>query len=139
MIINTLNTCVLKSLIKYNIGSLVLISWGNKIGFLKGASMGEKEFLKLYMKERGLKNLEEAKEKVDTFWKTVKESLEKGEKVKFKDWGNFDMKDVRPRKIVELKTKKNMIIPGSRKIKFCSGKGLIKSINNEIGDGKIDG
>lgn len=43
--------------------------------------MGEKEFLKLYMKERGLKNLEEAKEKVNIFWKTVKESLEKGEKL----------------------------------------------------------
>lgn len=98
--------------------------------------MGEKEFLKLYMKERGLKNLEEAKEKVDIFWKTVKESLEKGEKVKFKDWGNFEMKDVRPRRIIELKTKKNTIIPGSRKIKFSSGKGLIKFINDEIGEGR---
>ena len=101
--------------------------------------MGEKEFLKLYMKERGLKNLEEAKEKVNIFWKTVKESLEKGEKVKFKDWGNFEMKDVRPRKIIELKTKREMTIPGSRKMKFSSGKGLIKSINNKIEEGKIDG
>lgn len=101
--------------------------------------MGEKEFLKLYMKERGLKNLDEAKEKIDTFWKTVKGALERGEKVKFKDWGNFDMKDIRPRRIVELKTKRDMIIPGSRKIKFSSGKGLIKSIHNEIEEGKIEG
>lgn len=101
--------------------------------------MGEKEFLKLYMKERGLKNLEEAKEKVNIFWKTVKESLEKGEKVKFKDWGNFEMKDVRPRRIIELKTKRDMTIPESRKMKFSSGKGLIKSINNKIEEGKIDG
>ena len=101
--------------------------------------MGEKEFFILFMKERGLKNLEEAKEKVNIFWKTVKESLEKGEKVKFKDWGNFEMKDVRPRRIIELKTKRDMTIPGSRKMKFSSGKGLIKSINNKIEEGKIDG
>ena len=44
--------------------------------------MGEKEFLKLYMKERELKSLEEAKEKVDTFWKTLKTSLENGEILK---------------------------------------------------------
>ena len=42
--------------------------------------MGEKEFLKLYMKERELKSLEEAKEKVDTFWKKV--SLRTGEILK---------------------------------------------------------
>lgn len=68
--------------------------------------MGEKEFLKLYMKERGLKNLEEAKEKVNIFGKLWK-SLLKREKVKFKDWGNFEMKDVRPRRIIELKTKRH--------------------------------
>ena len=34
-----------------------------------------------------------SKEKVDTFWKTLKTSLENGEKVKFKDWGNFEMKE----------------------------------------------
>ena len=100
--------------------------------------MGEKEFLKLYMKERELKNLEEAKEKVDAFWRTIKESLEKGEKVKFKDWGNFEMKDVRARRIIELKTKKDIMIPGNRKMKFSSGKGLIKYINEEIKKGKID-
>lgn len=49
------------------------------------------------------------------------------------------MKDVRPRRIIELKTKRDMTIPGSRKMKFSSGKGLIKSINNKIEEGKIDG
>ena len=34
--------------------------------------MGEKEFLKLYMKERGLKNLEEAKEKFGFFLEAFK-------------------------------------------------------------------
>ena len=101
--------------------------------------MGEKEFLKLYMKERGLKNLEEAKEKVDTFWKTVREYLEKGEKIKFKNGGSFEMRTVRPRRMVELKTKIEIIIPGSRKIKFSSGKGLIKFVNDKIEEGKIDG
>ena len=100
--------------------------------------MGEKEFLKLYMKERELKSLEEAKEKVDTFWKTLKTSLENGEKVKFKDWGNFEMKEVRPRKIIELQTKKEIIIPKSRKIKFTSGKGLVKSVNVKWKEGKIN-
>ena len=48
------------------------------------------------------------------------------------------MKEVRPRKIIELQTKKEIIIPKSRKIKFTSGKGLVKSVNVKCKEGKIN-
>ena len=40
--------------------------------------MTEKEFLILYQKKRGLKNIHEAKEKINLFWEALFEALEVG-------------------------------------------------------------
>lgn len=54
--------------------------------------MTEKEFLTLYQKKRGLKSLNEAKEKVNMFWDTLFEALEENESVSFRGWGVFEKK-----------------------------------------------
>lgn len=46
--------------------------------------MKEKDFIKLYKNNRGLKNLEEAKEKIETFWTTLFTVLEEEEKLHLK-------------------------------------------------------
>ena len=61
--------------------------------------MTEKEFLTLYQKKRGLKSLNEAKEKVNMFWDTLFEALEENESVSFRGWGVFEKKVVPARRI----------------------------------------
>jgi nucleoid DNA-binding protein len=66
--------------------------------------MTEKEFLTLYKERRNLKSIREAKERLDSFWKALFDVLEE-EKVIIKDWGIFEKKEVKPRKILNLVTR----------------------------------
>lgn len=67
--------------------------------------MTEKEFLTLYKERRNLKSIREAKERLDSFWKALFDVLEEEEKVTIKDWGIFEKKEVKPRKILNLATR----------------------------------
>ncbi|WP_462424391.1 hypothetical protein [Fusobacterium ulcerans] len=60
--------------------------------------MREEEFIRLYKKERKLKNLKKAKEEIHFFWSVLMEVL-KEEKVMFKNWGKFEVKNVKARKV----------------------------------------
>lgn len=48
--------------------------------------MRERELIKLYKRNRGLKNQEEAQEKIDIFWNTLFKAIEEKGKVIFKGW-----------------------------------------------------
>lgn len=90
--------------------------------------MTSKEFIKKYKAYRKLKTLEEAKIKIDNFWKTLEEGIKK-EKVLFKNYGRFEIKELKERKYIlpktgEIKTTENKI-----KIAFKCGKYLKNGLN----------
>ncbi|MDU1912626.1 HU family DNA-binding protein [Fusobacterium sp.] len=93
--------------------------------------MTEKEFLTLYQKKRGLKSLNEAKEKVNTFWDILFEALEKNESVSFRGWGVFEKKVVPARRIMNINTKKIQYSTPRKTVKFRTGSNLSLRINEE--------
>lgn len=96
--------------------------------------MKEADFIKLYRKRSGDKDKKTAKEKVDRFWTMLFRALEVEDKVKFKDWGLFEIKEMKPRKIVVPVSAEAIYTKPKKTIKFRTGKGLLKLINNESGD-----
>ena len=91
--------------------------------------MKEGEFIKFY-KERNLsRNYKEVKEKIDLFWNAVLKALDEDGKVSLKDWGVFEKKEVKARKIVIPQMKEAVIIDAKEKIRFKAGIGLRNMIN----------
>ena len=92
--------------------------------------MKEIEFLKLYKEKRGLKNLNEAKKRMDIFWDTFFEALELEGELKFKDWGVFEVNDVAARKVVSPKGGLSYTQP-KKKLKFKTGLKFRDEINGK--------
>lgn len=90
----------------------------------------ETEFIREYRRVKELKNLKTAKEKVEIFWETLVDILKEGEKVTFKGWGSFEVKERKTQIFNNLKTKKAERIPASKKIVFKQGKSLKKDLIN---------
>lgn len=91
--------------------------------------MREEEFLKLYKKNRDLKNKEEAKEKINIFWMALLEALEKEKKVIFKGWGVFEKKEIKSRKVLLPRNNRIIYTEPKSVIKFKAGKDLKESVN----------
>ncbi len=91
--------------------------------------MTEKEFIKYYRNRNHLKNVKEAKEKVELFWDTILKALDEDGKVVLKNWGTFEKKEVKARKIMIPQMKEAVIIDAKEKIRFKAGKGLRNVIN----------
>ena len=91
--------------------------------------MTEGEFIRFYKKRNKSKNHEVVKEKIDLFWNTLLKVLDKGEKVTFKNWGTFEQKDVKPRKIMITKIDKTGYTKAKKKIRFKAGTGLQNIVN----------
>ena len=90
--------------------------------------MKETEFIREYKRVRELKNLKIAKERVEIFWETLLDIL-KEEKVIFKGWGSFEVKERKAKIFNNPKTKKAERIPACKKIIFKQGKLLKKRFN----------
>ena len=98
--------------------------------------MNEKDFFRLYVelyREKGERILlKDAKEKVDSIWNALIETLLKEKKVIFKGIAKFELKETNPRNVVmPLKkageksfTYEKKIIPSKKVIKFFPGKNL---------------
>ena len=91
--------------------------------------MTEKEFLTLYKERRNLKSIREAKERLDSFWKALFDVLDVEEKVIIKDWGIFEKREVKPRKILNLATRKMMMTEEKKVIKFKPRMKMIDKVN----------
>ncbi len=91
--------------------------------------MTEGKFIRFYKKRNALKNQQEVKEKIDLFWNTLLKVLDEGEKVTFKNWGTFEQKEVRSRKIVISKMDKVGYTKAKKKIRFKAGAGLQDIVN----------
>ena len=85
---------------------------------LTKAAMAEQLFVDLGLNKR------EAKEFVDAFFETIRESLEKGEQVKLSGFGNFDLRDKNQRPGRNPKTGEEIPISARRVVTFRPGQKL---------------
>ena len=100
--------------------------------------MREEEFIRFYKKERKLKNLKKAKEEIYFFWSVLMEVL-KEEKVMFKNWGKFEVKNVKARKVKIPNEKKAFYTSSKKVLSFKCGTGLRERINKMSEKGEING
>ena len=91
--------------------------------------MKETDFIKEYKKERKLKNIKDSKDKIEAFWEAVVEGLIEDERVIFKGWGSFEIREKKERTFNNPKTQKWEKIEAFKKIVFKQGKTLKKNMN----------
>ena len=72
---------------------------------------------------------EESVQIVDQIFQILKETLEKGEKIKISGFGNFITREKRPRKGRNLKTGEEILISGRRVLTFKPSQKLRKVVN----------
>ncbi len=86
--------------------------------------MTEREFIEFYKKRNKNKNYEEVKKEIDKFWDTLLKALNKNKPVTFKNWGTFEKKEVRSRKVIIPKMEKIFYTEPKEVIRFKAGKGM---------------
>ena len=96
--------------------------------------MTEGEFVRYYKKRNHLKNHKEAKEKIDLLWEALLKALGEGKKISLKNWGAFECKEVKPRKILTPKMSETAYTKGKKTIKFRAGSGLQDIVNGAGSD-----
>ncbi|BBA53264.1 putative DNA-binding protein (plasmid) [Fusobacterium varium] len=94
--------------------------------------MKESDFIKEYKKRRKLKNLKIVKEKIEIFWQTFLEGLKEDEKIIFKGWGSFKIKEKKEKIFKNPRTQNIKKIKTSKKIVFKQGKILKNKMSKEI-------
>lgn len=91
--------------------------------------MSEREFVKLCKEILNLKDMTEAKERVEIFWSAIKEGVERDKRVVLKDWGVFELKKLNTRKVVVPTVEEIIYTKPKTVIKFSCGKGLKARVN----------
>jgi len=76
--------------------------------------------------------LKESTEIVEPVFDIMKETLENGEKIKISGFGNFVVRQKRPRKGRNPKTGEEVIISGRKVVTFKPSNVLRKALNKEI-------
>ena len=69
---------------------------------------------------------------MEQVFQILKETLEKGEKVKISGFGNFIVREKRPRKGRNPQTGEEVIIPGRRVLTFRPSVKLRRAVNQEF-------
>jgi len=83
---------------------------------------------KIAQKVEGL-TLKQTEIVVDTVFESIKDALQKGDKVEIRGFGNFRLKERRPRKARNPKTGESVDVPGKKAIRFKVGKALRDALN----------
>ena len=91
--------------------------------------MTEGKFIRFYKKRNNSKSHKEVREKIDLFWDVLFEALNEDGKVSLKNWGVFEKKEVKARKIVTPQMKEAVTIEAKKKIRFRTGTGLQDAVN----------
>lgn len=87
----------------------------------------------LYAKVGGFSK-KEAADLVDLVFDTVKETLARGEKIKISGFGNFVLRDKRPRKGRNPQTGEPIVITGRRVLNFKASQILKHALNSPPSD-----
>ena len=93
--------------------------------------MTEGEFIKFYKKRNKIKTHKIVKEKIDLFWNVLLKALEEDKKVVLKDWGMFEKREVKPRKILIPAWKEAGYTETKEVVKFKAGKKFLEIINGD--------
>lgn len=89
--------------------------------------MNKTNFVGAVAEKTGLSKVD-AKKSVDAFIQTVKDTVEKGEKVSLLGFGSFSVVEKSARKGVNPKTKKTINIPARKVVRFKPGAGLTEVV-----------
>lgn len=92
--------------------------------------MTEKEFLLLYKERRNLKSMREAKEIFETFWLSLTEILDQDEKIIIKDWGIFEKKLLKSKRVFNISTKEIITTEDKKVIKFRPREKMLEKLEN---------
>ena len=84
------------------------------------------ELADLLFEKVGL-NKREAKDMVECFFDEIRAALVKGEEVKLSGFGNFQLRQKPQRPGRNPKTGEKLAIPASKKVKFTTGKALLRA------------
>lgn len=71
---------------------------------------------------------------VDTVFDSIKDALKRSEKVEIRGFGNFRLKERRPRDARNPKTGESVKVPEKMAVRFKVGKALKESINGIVSD-----
>ena len=94
--------------------------------------MTEGEFIRFYKKRNKIKNHKAVKEKIDLFWNVLLKALEEDKKVVFKDWGVFEKREIKSRKIKMPMWEEERYTEPQKALKFRAGKGLVKMAEGDV-------
>lgn len=97
---------------------------------LTKAAMAEQLFSDVGLNKR------EAKEFVDAFFETIRDSLEQGEQVKLSGFGNFDLREKNQRPGRNPKTGEEIPITARRVVTFRPGQKLKARVEGYAGSGQ---
>lgn len=90
--------------------------------------MTKADFVKIICEKMGVA-LKESTEIVEQIFEIIKETLESGEKIKISGFGNFVVREKRPRKGRIPKTGQEIVISGRRVVTFKPSNVLRKALN----------
>jgi integration host factor subunit beta len=68
---------------------------------------------------------------VETVFESIKEALQRGEKIEIRGFGNFRLKERLPRKARNPKTGESVDVPQKKAVRFKAGKALREALNSE--------
>lgn len=86
----------------------------------------------------GIMNKREAKDFVDVFFEKVRAALEDGEQVKLSGFGNFDLRDKKPRPGRNPKTGEEVTVTARRVTTFKAGQKLKAKVESYEGSASGD-
>ena len=93
--------------------------------------MTEGEFIRFYKKRNNSKSHKEVREKIDLFWDVLFEALKKDKKVIFNNWGVFEKRERKVRKVLVPMWEEAGYTEPKEAVKFKAGKALVKIANGD--------
>ena len=93
--------------------------------------MTEGEFIRFYKKRNNSKNLKVVRARIDLFWRVLLKSLEEDKKATLKNWGVFEKREMKARKVLIPTWEKAQYIKPKEIVKFKAGKSLIEIANGD--------
>ncbi len=101
-----------------------------------GVTLIKAEMAKHLFEELGL-NQREAKDLIESFFKEIRNSLERGEEVKLSGFGNFELREKKERPGRNPKTGEEIPISPRRVVTFHAGQKLKERVEAYVGSAQL--